>query len=144
MAGDVISMNTIEFQADLVKFAEQIDADLIVVEKRVALDLFSRIVSRTPVRTGRARASWNISLGSPDEDTRPVGEYPSLQTNPAGVAEEKAGQALGSMTQAEIIWLSNSLPYIEKLNGGSSVQAPANFVEIAVAEVEAEVLSLSE
>ena len=34
--------------------------------RRIAIEIYTRITLKTPVDTGRARASWNLSRGKPD------------------------------------------------------------------------------
>lgn len=67
MANDIRQFNV---QVDA--FANKVGLAVTTVQKRVAFDLFGRIVRKTPVDTGRARASWNISVNRPNRAT--VGE----------------------------------------------------------------------
>ena len=78
----------------------------------------------TPVDTGRARSNWLTSLGKPRTGTVEVGGAPNPRST---IAQRKPGQ---------VIFITNNLPYIQRLNEGSSSQAPANFVEMAVMEGE--------
>ena len=137
-----ITVNLIPFNADLKKFADQIQVDIVTVTKKVAIEIFTKVTERTPVDTGRARANWNISLGSPDLSTTPPGTHAEFQGDPTGAATQKAQAVLGGMQQPEVIWIANGLPYIARLNDGYSQQSPAAFVETAIAEVEAEIDSL--
>ena len=97
------------------------------VQKRIAFDLFGRIIKKTPVDTGRARASWTIAGGQADRAVAPVGQtaYPIPQV-PLGLP----------LTPGEPIWISNNLPYIVRLEEGHSKQAPAGMVAVSIAEVE--------
>lgn len=105
--------------------------------RRLALGIENRIVLATPVDTGRARSNWIASLDKPA--TGVIDAY-------APDADEKPGQigpnAAGAIAAADavllqtqdfpVIYLSNNLPYIARLNDGSSVQAPAAFVQAAI------------
>jgi|CXWL01.1.fsa_nt_gi hypothetical protein len=125
----------IEFDGNLDAFAKQVGIDYTKVVKRVAFDIFGRIVRRTPVDTGRARASWNISIGKPDLTVAPEGQQP-VMNEVAAVA--KAGAALATLTErglTEPIWITNNLPYIVKLEEGHSQQAPKGMVVLSVEEV---------
>ena len=104
--------------------------------------MYSSIVKKTPVDTGRARANWNISVGSPDltttEETR---KSPKPMKNMAGNLDD------------ESIFISNNLPYITTLeyggypnppkkDGGKTVngyskQAPEGMVGVTLANNEA-------
>jgi hypothetical protein len=133
-----VTINTLEFTADLRAFAEQIDADLDQVVRKTAIDLYGKVVERTPVDTGRARANWNISTDSPDFTTTDAGQYPEMQNNAALTAATKAERVLGQ-GDVRVVWIANGLPYINRLNHGHSQQAPSAFVETAITEVEAEI-----
>jgi hypothetical protein len=127
---------TIDFEGDLDAFAKQLQIDYATVLKRVAIDLFGRIVMKTPVDTGRARASWTIEIGKIDSTVAPEGQQPAMNT---WIAEAKAGAALATLTEravfSEPIWIANSLPYINALENGHSRQAPAGMVKLSMEEV---------
>jgi len=82
-------------------------------------------VPATPVDTGRARGAWlsgrNVARsgeGSPD----PSG----------GVAVSEAISIGTSLRIDNVGVIVNNVPYIGRLNNGSSKQAPAGFVQKAV------------
>lgn len=135
-----------EFERDLDDFSRKVGLEHATVVKRVALDLFGRVVKKTPVDTGRARASWTIAVGAPDRTIQPEGTYPAMQRQgEAGrVAQAMAQQALSGLESLaslagyvrEPIWISNNLPYIEELERGHSLQAPAGMVAISIIEVD--------
>ena len=86
----------------------------------------------TPVDTGWARANWfaNIGAGVPGSSPNP-GEG----TGVAGaVAEREArlGGIVGYKLASGPVFISNNVPYILRLNEGSSKQAPAGFVQRAI------------
>lgn len=113
------------FSLQLDDFARKVGVSGTTVAKRVGLDLFGRIVRKTPVDTGRARASWNISLKQAERSVQPAAQhtYPIPQV---GVVSMKPG---------DTIWISNNLPYIVKLEEGHSKQAPAGMVALSIEEV---------
>lgn len=88
--------------------------------RAVALVVDSTLVETTPVLTGRARANWNPSLNVPDTT----------------IQEPNRKKSIDPVTSAykitDTILISNNLPYIKKLNEGSSKQAPAGFVDSAL------------
>lgn len=120
--------------ADLATFARRIRALGARVEdnsnevvRRTALAINQAVVLATPVDTGRARANWQVGIGEPVEET-------TTETDPSGGATvSRNNQVIGQSTPGQDIHLSNNLDYIEALNNGSSSQAPAGFVEEAVA-----------
>jgi hypothetical protein len=129
--------NIREFQADLERFSKQLKVDLEVIIRKIAIDLLTKIVLRTPVDTGRARASWNLSAGEPDESTAPDGVRLSASTA-AALALSTRKNVQNAKPFSELIWITNGLPYILALEYGHSRQAPAGMVEVSIAELEAE------
>ncbi len=79
----------------------------------------------TPVDTGHARAAWIPAVGAPNL-VEPIGADSSL-------ASAGAAQVMGFKLGMGMLYLSNVAPYIERLNAGWSQQAPALFVEAAIA-----------
>lgn len=131
--------NLFQFEADLEKFAEDIDAEIQTVIRKVVIALHDKIVERTPVDTGRARASWGI-----EEDTPGSFEQDEDYFNPSGAdSDAKLAQAevRRDFDPYTIFWIFNNLPYILALEYGHSTQAPTGMVRIALAEVEAEILA---
>lgn len=142
-------MGTIfEFEGDLDKFAKQVGIDYDTVVKRVAFDLFTRIVQKTPVDTGRARASWNISIGEPVFTVAPDNQPAMTEAD----IRAKASRMLAAGRKlTEPVWITNNLPYIivleeggypinpkkktGKTKGGFSVQAPHGMVALSIEEV---------
>lgn len=98
----------------------------------LALNIHGELVEGTPVDTGWARSNWLPSVGTPKEET--VGKPGALDE-----LAKDAGQS--EVLDWEIsdgpIYITNNVPYIQRLNAGSSKQAPTGFVESAVqAEVD--------
>ena len=113
--------------------AAEIGAELVEEINRqiriLAVDLDQRIVLKTPVKTGRARANWLVGLGAPRRGT-------------VSSADEKGGATIVKNTQeiqktkpGQDIWLSNNLPYIQNLERGTSKQAPAGMVSESLREL---------
>lgn len=112
---------TDDFQAQLdkayqVKVIERLEKTV----RAVALVVDSTLVATTPVDSGRARSNWNPSLNVPDGSIVEPGQKKSI--DPINAAYKIT----------DTILISNNLPYIKKLNEGSSKQAPAGFVDAAL------------
>jgi hypothetical protein len=89
------------------------------------------IVLRTPVDTGRARANWVLGVGSVNVATTAVTDKDgalTLSKIAAGLPRSSAGQ---------IIYVTNTLPYIQRLEDGWSKQAPAGMVKSTLAGLPA-------
>ena len=118
-------MSSFSFSDDLIKFAEKADPGMTI--RKVAMEVFHRVIIRTPVDTGRARANWQTSIGAPAE-----GEVDSTDRD-RGLVE--ASREIDKHTGDESIFLANNLPYIEALeNGSSKTQAPAGMVKVTLSE----------
>ena len=100
------------------------------VIRKVAIDASVKILERSPVDTGRFRASWRFNEGSVDDTVAPPG--------PNSVPSVSIPQLSGE----EPFYISNSLPYAIALEEGHSQQAPLGIVGITVAELEADLKSL--
>lgn len=109
------------FKSDLEKaYKNKVVGTLDKTVRAVALIVETDLVNNTPVDTGRARANWIPTLNSP-------ANFTNLALSPIGIET-----VLNSFKTADTILLTNNLPYIQKLNDGSSTQQPAGFVERAV------------
>lgn len=112
------------------RLAAKSTAKLETVVRAVTLQLFVSVVKRSPVDTGRFRANWNISYGSPDIKAT------QLTNQSRGI--QQANQAM-QQPVGGIVYLSNGLHYAGKLENGSSKQAPYGMVKLAVTELAAAV-----
>jgi hypothetical protein len=105
------------------------------VARKSTLDVFRAVVLKTPVDTGRAKGNWQVSHGAPDtslterKDTTPLGK---IGAEMAAVVQKADVLPVGGVN-----YLSNSLPYIVRLeHGWSKAQAPAGMVRISALEYE--------
>lgn len=99
---------------------------------KVALAIDSAVVLATPRDTGRAASNWLASRGAPR-----YAIVPPLENPDDAIAE--AAAAISGYKSGETIFIANNVPYIADLNKGSSTQAPAGFVEAAVAAGRAQI-----
>lgn len=96
--------------------------------RKVVLAVDQAVVIQTPVDTGRARANWIAALDAPASTV-------SASTDKSGSkAIRQAASVAGSYDgdRNVAVHITNNLPYIAALDGGSSYQAPAGFVRTAV------------
>lgn len=122
-----------QFKLDISAFVEKAKDRAELVARKVALDMFSKIVLKSPVDTGRFRGNWQVSVGAPAMGT--------LNTT-----DKSGGTAIGRITGAattlglgQTIYLTNNLPYAVRLEYGHSKQAPAGMVRTTIDEFEAAV-----
>lgn len=104
------------------------DADKLT--KRIAGEMLQQVVVATPVDTGQARGNWRVSVGMVDKKTDQTEDKSGQGSISKGIATIQSGGGIG-----KVVYISNSLKYIEKLNDGWSMQAPKNFMQIAFMNV---------
>jgi hypothetical protein len=80
----------------------------------------------TPVDTGWARANWVPPIGVPFDGLA------GRRDNVTGAVQGGAEASIPTYRLGRRVWISNNVPYIERLNAGSSKQAPAGFVQAAI------------
>ncbi len=138
MAGPSIhteDVNTFNLYID--KFVSGLGISAEKILKKVAFDLLKKVVSKTPVDTGRARSAWFTGVND-----RPTQEVPPLHQK---IGEDQAanesvsrGKVFESAKLGDTLWVANNLPYIERLENGSSDQAPAGMAALSIQEIQAE------
>ena len=101
---------------------------------KITLDVTANLVEATPVDTGWARANWVPAIGAPV--VRDLGNVPATSQNAASVAGKQqqaiAAVVTGYKLARGAVFVSNNVPYILRLNDGSSKQAPSGFVQRAI------------
>lgn len=96
--------------------------------------ILTDLLRETPVDSGKAVSNWRVSLNSPNEEKLPSfapGFKGSTQLVCQQAALEAAQSVLKIKKPGDVLYISNPLPYIRRLNDGWSSQAPAGFVERA-------------
>lgn len=111
------------FKARLNQRAREVQENSNEVVKQVAATVAQVVIYGTPVDTGHARANWLAGIG-----TEPTNEDPSEDEDGTATLIEIEG-VLHTRKSEEDIYISNNVPYINRLNDGYSAQAPAGFVE---------------
>lgn len=132
-----------EWTMDLTEYAKKKQVEIKEVRKSYAFALYSSIVKKTPVDTGRARGNWNVSVGSPDESVDDPAAYTSSYSKkknenskakrPAARLKYKDTSSIPEPDGDESIFIANNLPYITSLEYGSSKQAPNGMVGVTLA-----------
>lgn len=120
--------------------AQNLEANVDRLVRKVAIAADQAVVSGTPVDTGRARSNWLVEIGSTPAGTR--APYVPGEAGSTGAANTQAAldhaqdtvRGYRGSEHSPEIHITNNLPYIEELNQGSSKQAPENFVEMAIHE----------
>ena len=104
------------FAADCEKFRRKsFNARMNVVVRKVSLDLFKKVVEKTPVDTGRARGNWMVGINH-----LPIGSSITVDNNPMSRIVADISRAAAGDTVA----LVNTLPYIGVLEYGGFPNPP--------------------
>jgi hypothetical protein len=116
------------FTAQIGAFVEKAKGNAEQVLRKVALDMFSRVVIKTAVDEGRARGSWQCAVGSV-----PAGQVNYLdKTGSETIARINAATATAKV--GDVVYLVSNLVYIWPLEMGHSKQAPNGMVRLTLLE----------
>lgn len=109
----------------------KIQGEALGAVKKIVVAAYENIVERTPMKTGRAKASWQFSTSAPSDYVPPPGNYKG-EIN-----------AIVQKTVAEIFranpdmwYISSNLEYIEALEAGWSDLAPQGMVALTLQEMK--------
>lgn len=132
------------FTLDLKAFAEKTSAKTDAIIRKIVIDLGTSLVMKSPVGDGkywkhpppkgytggRFRANWQYGLGAPVLAT-------SEKIDKEGAATINAivGKVDNEAT-GKVHYLTNSLPYADRLENGWSRQAPNGMVGLTVLEFQ--------
>ncbi len=125
-----------QFSRRIQVLGDRIEKNANLVKRKVALAVDQAVVLGTPVDTGNARSNWLVSLSQPRQDQispyAPGNKLGRGERANAQNAINQGASVVGVARTGQDIYIVNNVDYIGDLNQGSSRQAPANFVEMAV------------
>ncbi len=116
------------FELDISNFVAKANGNIDLVIRKIALDIFSRVIAKSPVDTGRFKGNWQIAINSIPSgilDTVDKGGGATVSRVSATVLQTKAG---------DVVTLVNNLSYARRLEYGYSKQAPSGMVRTTVRE----------
>ncbi|MEJ8571229.1 HK97 gp10 family phage protein [Microbaculum marinum] len=118
------------FSLDVSRWVDGTEARMDLVVRKICLDLFTRVILRSPVDTGRFRGNWQISIGDVPDGVLDL-------TDPSGSAtiSRTTAEAIGVRAGEEVFFVNN-LPYGPALERGHSRQAPAGMVGVTLVEFQ--------
>lgn len=128
-----------KFSLDLGQWIAKANGETDVVVRKVCFDIFSRVIIRTPVDTGRARGNWLCGINQQRSDTV------ERDDKTGGAATTDAQKAIDAGAVGNVIYMSNNLHYIDSLENGRvlpeggytgpiSKQAPNGMMRLTVQE----------
>ena len=133
------------FTLDMAKAVKNIKGFNEQVVRGTFLDLSGKIIKDTPVGNpslwmskpppgyvgGSLRGNWNASVGTPDRSRA------SAPDKAGNATISKANSAVSSFNSGQTLYLTNTLPYSERVEMGHSTQAPQGMVRINVLKFQA-------
>lgn len=113
--------------ADQIKaIAERSNKKVETVVRETVFRVGQSVVLMTPADTGRAKANWLHGIGN----------YTQKQLDAVdksgGIAINALIGGVEKLSVGQTFYFTNSLPYAQKLEYGSSLQAPAGMVRVSV------------
>ena len=139
-----------DFENNVHQFVVKTGVRIDLFTKKVAFQVYNSVTLRTPVDTGRARASWTFVRGNAAD----ISVAPEDSFKKSSAAGELSGSAASSAADTfaasrirlngiiPIYTVANNLEYIEFLEDGTSKQAPNGMVKTALADVIANLENL--
>lgn len=133
------------FSAKIAQFVEKAKGNVDLVVRKVSFEMFSRVIQKSPVDTGRFKSNWQVAIGAIPSGTLPFAEKDEERDKTARWSAERSAHVEAptvarvskgalSMKAGDIIYLVNNLVYARALEYGHSKQAPAGMVRITIAE----------
>lgn len=129
------------FANDLQQFATEIDIDLGILTKRVVLQIFTGIILKTPVDTGRLESNWAINVAGPAPAPSHAikGDVKGDKRSKASVNAEAlnyAAAAVNAVDGKQVVYITNNLPYASYVEHGTDRNAPVGMVARTLAEIQ--------
>lgn len=120
-----ISRSPGQFRRRLTVIGRSIVSEAGKAIRKAALAADQAAVLATPVDTGRARANWIVTTGSPSEEA----DRPPDKSGQSAISEGSA--TIASVRPEDAVFIANNVEYIAFLENGSSSQAPNGMLEQA-------------
>lgn len=135
-----------QYEIDTAEFANQLGVGVAQLTRRISFELFRRVVSTTPVDTGRLRFGWNMQVGRPDNSVPKPGRYPPPKTpqlTGLDFRRKKGIRAKNELAgQDPIVYITNGVPYMIFIEEGTDRTAPKKIVQTAVSDINARIRAL--
>lgn len=126
-------MDLATFASLMFQRANNLPGNVHSVKQAVATEILTNLCEAMPVDTGRAVS--NTKVNQPDSGVDPPfapGFKGSTRSDNVRATINAGMSVIGSTVPGQDIGITNSVPYVEDLNSGTSRQAPAGFVETSV------------
>lgn len=149
------------FGEEIAKWCEGSKTRTNLVIRKTGLEIFRRVVKRTPVDQGRARSNWFFTVDGPSSQT--TDSKDTSKEGDSTVNRETSNALKFDCFKNDALYITNNMPYISVLEyggypnpplkgtriksgdkveyviksaGGYSKQAPAGMVRVTLAEID--------
>lgn len=123
------------FAQDLARFEVKTEGQAAALVKKIVLELFIRVMKRTPVDTGNARVNWELGVDEVGNTTATA----TLVEGPNQISQQAFLVGLAELARfkpGQTIYITNNVEYIEELENGGSQQAPQGMVMLTAREFQ--------
>jgi len=128
------------FTLDIDRFLSRVDINANTVIKKLTLGIARSVIEKSPVDTGRFKGNWQLGINEKPSGT--IDDASEFDRSESGTARTTAPSLvriknkLPERPAGSVLFITNNLDYAEKLENGSSQQAPSGVVEITVLEFQ--------
>jgi hypothetical protein len=98
------------FTLDIQRFVNKAKGNVDLVIRKVALDLFKRVILKSPVLSGRFKSNWQVAINS-----IPSGVYETFDKDGGATIARVAAGTIGARA-GDVITLVNALDYARPSN----------------------------
>lgn len=115
------------FTVSISRLVQKANGNIDLAVRQAVVLAAQGVVLSTPVDTGRARANWVLGVNRINTAT-------TSGTDKGGSATvTRIATGMPRTTAGSIFYVTNTLPYIQRLEDGYSKQSPAGMVKTTVA-----------
>lgn len=128
------------FSADISTFIKKTKIKGELVVKKLAFDAFRGVMLKSPVDTGRFRASWRVGLNTIDLSVAAEHQSKTEDGKGAESYSDQTGSQLAKLNGLKwgmSVSITNNIKYGPALERGHSKQAPNGMLGLTFAEVRA-------
>lgn len=142
----------LQFSRNIRKRGSDIENASVKLVKRVCKKALVPLVMGTPVDEGHARSNWRVSIGNPTRSE--IGAYApgkklgigessnasaAISAGFEKINQLRVGAKAGTGQAGSAVFITNAIPYLDKLRNGHSKQQPNDWVALALLEAQAEI-----
>lgn len=113
-----------KFKRQMTAAEKKINSAIEKTLRATAIDMFSKIVLRTPVDTGRLRGNWQANINNPV-----LSEINTTDAAGGSTISAASSQISRYKINDKSIWFSNNLPYAQVIEDGGVNRRPYGMVK---------------